>query len=90
MKKGTILRNLWAGYETYVIYLGHPVRSGRSEPPKVGVYNIVNVDGQWRVRKGVYYRRDLDDREHFPVVGYIDMEEQKNRFITDALKAVGK
>lgn len=89
MKIGTILRNLWAGYETYVIFMGHPVRSGKNEPAKVGVYDITNVDGQWVVRKGAYYRCDLNDREHYPVVGFINMEEQKNKFIADVLKTIG-
>ena len=33
MKKGTILKNLWAGHETYFVYMGFPVRiKGKVRP----------------------------------------------------------
>ena len=76
MKKGTIFRNLWAGYETYFVYM-HPVRSGKNEPSKVGGYCICkDIDGKWNVDKNaVYYAADLKDDINFPEVGLVDMEE---------------
>ena len=74
MKKGTILRNLWAGYETYFIYMNFPAHSYKNEANKTGGYQIVNIDGKWKFSKAVYYTRDLKDTEHFPVVGWIDFD----------------
>lgn len=74
MKKGTILRNLWAGYETYFVYMNFPARSYKNESKKTGGYNLVNVCGTWKLSRGVYYTCDIKDAEHFPVVGCIDFD----------------
>lgn len=75
MRKGTILKNLWAGHETYFVYMGFPVRSGKAEAKKTGGYSLVNVDGVWRFEKAQYYIHSLKDQEHFPVVGHIDFNQ---------------
>ena len=71
-----IYKNLWAGYETYFI------RMGTSGQYATGI-NVVNVEGAWRVDfNGKYYASDLrHDKEHFPVVGSINIKQ----IIIDAL-----
>lgn len=40
------------------------------------------MDDRWRLSRGNYYTRDLEnDREHFPVVGHVDMD----KVMTDAI-----
>lgn len=87
MKKGTIFRNLWAGYETYFVYQSS-VWSYKNEPPKVQGYGMAFVNGKWKVKKAQYYTRDLqNDTEHFPVVGHIDVD----KVLIDAiLAAIGE
>lgn len=65
----TIHKNLWAGYETYFVRMGS---SGRYA---TGI-SVVNVDGDWRVEfNAKYYVSDLrHDKEHFPVVGSVDIK----------------
>lgn len=87
MKKGTIFKNLWAGYETYFVYMGFPVRSGRAEAAKVGGYLLVKVDGKWRFERAEMYRHSLDDKEHFPIVGHINYDKM---MIDGILQAIGK
>ena len=85
MKKGTILRNLWAGYETYFVYMNFPAYSYKNEPKKTGGYSLVNADGKWKFNRVVYYTNDLKDTEHFPVVGWIDFDSM---VIDGLLKAI--
>jgi len=75
MKRGTILKNLWAGYETYFIYMGWPVRTRKGEAAATRGYTITNVDGEWRFRTSEYYTHSLQDREHYPIVGWIDLDK---------------
>lgn len=67
----TVHKNLWAGYPTWFI------RTGTSGLYATGisVTDTREIDGEWRVRmKSEYYANDLkNDREHFPVVGNIDI-----------------
>lgn len=86
MKKGTILKNMWAGYETYFIYMGFPVRVGRAEASKVGGYSLSNIDGKWIFDKSQYYSNDIKDTEHFPVVGHIDINGVMVKAILSAIK----
>lgn len=85
MKKGTILKNLWAGYETYFIYMGFSVPSRKAEAKKTGDYLLVNVDGNWRFERAQMYCHSLRDQEHFPIVGHIDFEKM---CIDGILKAI--
>lgn len=81
MKKGTILKNLWAGHETYFVYMGFPVRTGKSEAKATGGYGLVKLDDAWKFEKAEYYVQDLKDAAHFPIVGYIDI----NRAMADCI-----
>ena len=65
----TIHRNLWAGYETYFIRMGS---SGRYA---TGIA-LRNIHGEWRMDFATrYYASDLrHDKEHFPVVGSVDIK----------------
>lgn len=81
MKKGTILKNLWAGHETYFVYMGFPVRTGKCEAKATGGYGLVKLDNGWKFERAMYYVQDLKDTEHFPVVGYIDI----NRAMADVI-----
>ena len=81
MKKGTILKNLWAGHETYFVYMGFPVRTGKGESKATGGYGLVNLGDGWKFERAEYYIHDLKDTEHFPVVGYVDI----NRAMADVI-----
>lgn len=81
MKKGTIFKNLFAGHETYFVYMGFPVRTGKCEAKATGGYGLVKLDNGWKFERAMYYTHTLKDKEHFPVVGYIDM----NRTMADAI-----
>lgn len=39
------------------------------------------LDNGWEVKRAMYYIQDLKDTEHFPVVGYIDI----NRAMADVI-----
>ena len=75
MKRGTILKNLWAGHETYFIYMGFPAHSCKAEARKTGGLILVNVDGRWDLEKAPMYCHSLRDREHYPIVGHIDLKK---------------
>lgn len=85
MKKGAILQNLWAGHETYFVYMGFPVKTGRAEAKATGGYSITCVDGKWKFSRAHYYIQSLKDTEHFPIVGYVDFEKM---CIEGILKAI--
>ena len=80
IKRGTIFRNLWAGYETYFVYL----RQTTIERERCGD-GIIIADYKrngWEMRRGQHYKSDLEtDKEHYPVVGHIDVD----RLLTDAI-----
>ena len=73
MKTGTVLKNLWAGYETYFICMNFPANSFKSEARKTCGFSLVCVDGNWRFDRAEYYVHSLKDSEHYPVVGRIDV-----------------
>lgn len=87
MKKGTIFQNKWAGFETYFIFMNHPVRTRTKESPATAGYQITKVDGKWILDKATYYYHSLRE---FPEVGHIDLEEAKEVFIKAILDAIGK
>lgn len=87
MKRGTILKNLWAGHETYFVYMGFPVRSGKAEAKKTGGFSLVNINGEWHFERACYYCNSLRDDEHFPVVGCVDL---KKACINAVLKEIGR
>lgn len=87
MKKGTILKNLWAGYESYFVYMGWPAHSYKNEAKKTAGYSLINIAGKWKFEKAQYYCQHLNDREHFPIVGYIDIN---STFADCILKAISE
>lgn len=75
MRIGTIYQNLWAGYETYFVYLGKNSRIGRA-PTATNVLQITKLGRTWQMSMAQYSLASLtEDEEHYPRVGYIDMEE---------------
>ncbi len=86
MKKGTIFKNLWAGYECYFVYQGQ-ARSAKNESSKVRGIGLHNAHGKWEVKMNAqYYTNSLRDEEHFPEVGLIDIGKV---LLNALLEAVG-
>lgn len=79
MKHGTIVRNLWQpGHDSFLVYMGVSGRYARV---------IWLFDGKLEGIHRFYKSDILNDREHFPVVGYVNYE----KVLTDAIKnGVGK
>lgn len=75
MKKGTILKNNWAGNPCYFINMNYPVRTGKMEAKKTGGYCMWYVQNKWTLERADFYRSSLNDKEMFPEVGYIDLEK---------------
>lgn len=95
MKKGTIYRVLWAGHETYFVYQGSLPAKGMHSGVSNGYGLMLCSDGKWIVNKRTYYTHDLEnDREHFPVVGQMNMDKvmaDMDKVMTDAiLSAIGR
>lgn len=75
LRKGTVLRNMWAGYESYFVYESC-VKVGKADVA-VG-YGLIrlNENENWKLDKNIrYYKRDLYDSVHFPVVGNINIDK---------------
>ena len=74
MKHGTIVQNMWQPSDkSYLVYMG---TSGKY----ANCLWIINGKLANEIHK--YYKKDiLNDREHFPVVGYIDYK----KILTDAV-----
>ena len=72
MKHGTIVRNMWQpSYKSYFVYMG---TSGQYAK---GLSVVDTCDGDdVHVNYGIHYYKDhiLKDREHYPIVGYIDLK----------------
>ena len=50
-------------------------------------YEIANLGDRWVVSSGAgYYKKDLLDDEHFPIVGHIDMADVIIRAILNEVK----
>ena len=88
MRKGTVFKNLWASYESYFIYQ-MPGRSAKREAKRSSGYVIYNVDGKWSIRRGDFYTCDLEDREHFPIVGHLDVETVLINAVLDIIRDEG-
>ena len=75
MRIGTIYQNLWAGYETYFVYLGKNNKFGQS-PVATNVLQITKLGNAWRMDMAQYSLASItEDEEHYPRVGYIDVKE---------------
>lgn len=72
MKRGTIVKNKWAGYETYFICQEKRTKFGI---PMIKGYTISNIDGKWSLDEACFYLDSLKDTEHYPVVGYLDIDK---------------
>ncbi len=67
MKKGTIVKNMWQpSYESLLVYMG-------TNGKYADVLWLVN--GKFRGKHRFYKHDILEDREHFPIVGYVDYEK---------------
>ena len=78
MKHGTIVRNMWQpGLESYLVYMGISGEYAKC---------LWVINGKCYGIHDFYKRDILHDREHFPVVGYVDYD----KILTDAVfDAVG-
>lgn len=73
MRRGTIVRNMWQPfYDSFLVYTGISGRHAKClwviNGKLLGMYNFFKNDIQ-------------NDREHFPIVGYVDYE----KVLTDAI-----
>lgn len=81
MKRGTIVRNMYQpGRESLLVYRG---TSGRYA--KV----IWVFEGKVLVGHKFYKSDILSDREHFPIVGYVDVDKLIRDAVREAVKANG-
>ena len=70
------------GHEAYSCDIQEcSVRTGKCEAKATGGYGLVKLDDGWKFDRSVYYVQSLKDTEHFPVVGYIDI----NRAMADVI-----
>lgn len=82
MKHGTIVRNMYQpDFQTYFVYDGISGRNARGikvcDTGERGVF--IDFDAR-------YPKYDiLDDREHFPIVGYIDIPELIEKSVKNAV-----
>lgn len=64
MKHGTIVRNMYQpSYESYLVYIGLSGDYAKC---------LWLINGEFHGLHRFYKRDILHDREHFPVVGYVD------------------
>lgn len=75
IRRGTIFKNGSTGLETYFIYDGAAPKLYASEEAKANGMEVHLKDGVWRICRAQYYRRSLSDVEHFPVIGYVDLDD---------------
>lgn len=73
MKRGTIVKNNWASYETYFICQEKRRKFGM--PDAISGYTLTNIDEKWLFDKASFYLDSLKDTEHYPVVGYLDIDK---------------
>lgn len=75
MKKGTIFKNTFCNYECYFVYHG-PAHTAKYEANAVSGYELLkfNNSDHWELKKGRYYIDTLKDEEHFPIIGYLDID----------------
>ena len=78
LKRGMILLNLWAGWQTLFIYFG---TSGRMA---YGI-SLTRINGKNRIRKATYYLTSLQEEERYPCVGFIDIQAMWERTVADGL-----
>lgn len=74
-----IYKNLWAGYDCYFV----PTHTDKS---KARGYRVHNAYGKWKVDKAWFAKETVEDAEHFPKVGEIDL----NKIIIENVLKEGK
>ena len=86
MKKGTIYKNLWAGYESYFVY----IEDNYFTKGIADVIWIGNIDGKWKIDTNAQYiKREIEkDSEHYPIVGKLNPEEIDSMIINLILSKV--
>lgn len=83
MRIGDIYENVWSGYKTYLVYTGEKATAHDTR-----MWIVMNVSGKWRLSKGVFDVQSFRDTEHFPIVGHIDLDDAKDRFVSEVLGRV--
>lgn len=68
LKRGDILLNLWAGWQTMFVYL-------KTSGTLAHGVTLVKFYGKYKIQKASFYRSDLNDEKNFPLVGHIDVME---------------
>ena len=84
MKRGTILRNLWQpSYESYLVYLGTQGKYAKC----LWLINGKFVNSS--TKEESFYKKDiLHDREHYPVVGYVAIDNVIHNAIINGIGAL--
>ena len=78
MKHGTRVRNMWQpNFESYLVYMGANDQDA---------YCLWFIDGKCYGIHNFPKRHILNDREHYPVVGYVDYEKVLIDAILSAVK----
>lgn len=82
--KGTIFRNMWSGYESYFVYESCSKHGKEDVATGYGLIRL-NENDNWKLDRNImYYKNDLYDNIHFPVVGNINID----KLIMDALLSI--
>lgn len=81
MKHGTILRNMWQpSLKSYLVYLGLSGRYAKC----LWIINGELVDN---FTMHNFYKKDiLEDREHFPIVGYVPIEKAVANLVAEGIE----
>lgn len=67
MKRGTIMRNMYQpSYESLLVYTGLSGNYARC---------LWLINGEFHGMHNFYKRDILNDREHFPIVGFVDYKQ---------------
>ena len=81
MKHGTIVRNLWQpSYESYLVYMGTSGRYAKC---------LWLINGEYHGVHNFYKKDILYDREHFPIVGFVDYKTVLTEAILAGLEQEG-
>ena len=82
--KGTVFRNMWAGYESYFVYESCSKIGKEDVATGYGLIRL-NENDNWKLDRNImYYKNDLYDNIHFPIVGNINID----KLIMDALLSI--
>ena len=85
--RGTILRNMYQPqYQTYLVYR----YACRNDAYCVKV--LITESGEWEVDWNckMWKQSVLNDREHYPIVGYIDLDELIKNHVLNEVSSYSK